>query len=241
MNNVHPRVLSILSSQLPEGSVIESVIAEERQSVINTLINGEAKPVTVPKTYVDLYLGWQHVEVMAEEGDLLETVMEAVSRKYRLYLVPGVDYEVKDGKVVFEGANTVSFSVPLLPTAVTLYGDMNIQVKDKVKYARPKVAIACSLSEQKTQLALVSKVFPTYDVIVIGGGLGSSLGASLMEHLQTIGVECIPDLTDLLTTEVVELINDGVSDVAIVKTASDQLWFVRYRLLKASKKKAAQA
>ena len=240
MNNVHPRVLSILTAQLPAGAEIQSVVAETDQAVLTVLIDGEVKQLGVPKTHADLYLGWQQLEVMAEEGDSWETVMEAISKKYRLYLMPGVDYEVDDGVLSFEGAKSLVKTVTLLPTAVTLLGSLNIQVKDKTQYDRPKVALVCDLSEQKTQLALISKVFPTYDVIVVGaGGLGSSLGNVLVEHLQNMGIEYIPDLADVLVTEVVELINDGVSDVAIVKTASDQLWFVRYRLLKASKEKPA--
>jgi hypothetical protein len=241
MNNVHPRVLSLLTSRLPSGSVIESATVESlTQSAFSVRIGDEVKRVVMPKLDVTTYLGGQRPEVFANEGDKWADVMAAISAKYRLYLTPGVDYGVDDHTVEFGDSGTIVASIVISPDSVHLTGGFPLTVKDKTKFDRPKIAVCCALGEQKAQLALVSKAFPTYDVIVIGaGGLPKGFVQSLAADLVHVSIEHSPSVASMLEAEVVELINDGVSDVAIFRTEDNHLWFVRYRLLDASDKEKA--
>lgn len=241
MSNINPRVLELVLASLPVGAVIQSGAAESPEKAVFAVQIGEdTKRVTMPKVDVTRYLSGQRAEVMASEGDSWEDVMAAVSAKYRLYLTPGVDYEVDPGTVQFGVEGTLSSGVYILESSIHVKGSLAITVKDKAKFDRPKIAVCCSLGEQKAQLALVSKVFPAYDVIVVGGGgLGKGFVQSLAAELIHHTIECAPSVADMLEAEVVDLMNDGVSDLAVFRTPDDRLWFVRYRLLDASGKDKA--
>lgn len=239
MSNVNPRVLELVLASLPVGAVIQSGAAESPEKAVFVVqIGEETKRVTMPKVDVARYLSGQRAEVMASEGDSWEDVMAAVSAKYRLYLAPGVDYEVDPGTVQFGVGGTLSTGVYILDTSIHVKGALTITVKDKAKFDRPKIAVCCPLGEQKAQLALVSKAFPTAKVILIGaGGLGKDFVQSLAAELIHHTIEGAPSVSDMLVAEVVDLINDGVSDVAVFRTEGGRLWFVRYRLLASSEKK----
>ena len=236
MNNVHPRILGSILARLPEGSVIKSAKSVSTDnSVFEVEQGGATRELTVPKVDVYTYLAGQDIEIVAKAGDRWETIMERVSSKYRLFLVPGVDYTTDTAKVELSDEGSVKKMYEVLPDSVSLKGNIVVKVMCETQRARPTIAVCCALDEQKTQLALVSKVFPARNVILIGpGGLSAGFCDGLVEHLMDLGVELIPTAEDLAGAEVVDLINDGVSDIAIVKTASEQMWFVRYRLLSAS-------
>lgn len=236
MNNVHPRILGSILSRLPEGSIIKSAASVSADNaVFQVEQSGVTRELTVPKVDVYTYLAGQEIEVVAKCGDRWETIMERVSAKYRLFLVPGVDYEPDTAKVDLDDAESVKKMYEILPDSVSLKGSIVVRVLNETQRKRPTIAVCCALDEQKTQLALVSKVFPAHDVILIGaGGLPAGFCDGLVDHLMDLGIELIPTAEDLGMAEVVDLINDGVSDLAIVKTASEQMWFVRYRLLSAS-------
>lgn len=241
MNNVHPRILGSILSRLQEGSVIKSAKSVSADnSVFEVEQGGAVRELTVPKVDVSTYLAGQTIEIVAKSGDRWETIMERVSTKYRLFLVPGVDYAPDTAKVEFSEADSAIKVYDVLPDSVSLKGSITVKVVCGTQRARPTIAVCCALDEQKTQLALVSKVFPAHEVILIGpGGLPAGFAASLIEDLKEMGIELIPTTEDLAGAEVVDLIHDGVSDLAIVKTASEQMWFVRYRLMSASGEDAA--
>jgi hypothetical protein len=236
MNNVHPRILGSILARLQEGSVIKSAKSVSADnSVFEVEQGGATRELTVPKVDVSTYLAGQTIEIMAKAGDRWETIMERVSAKYRLFLVPGVDYTTDTAKVEFSEADSAVKTYEVLPDSISLKGSITVKAICGTQRARPAIAVCCALDEQKTQLALVSKVFPAHEVILIGpGGLPAGFCDGLIEHLTDLGIELIPSAQDLAGAEVIDLINDGVSDLAIVKTASEQMWFVRYRLLSAS-------
>lgn len=241
MNNVHPRILGSILSRLQEGSVIKSAKSVSADhAVFEVEQDGVTRELTVPKVDVYTYLAGQAIEIVAKAGDRWETIMERVSTKYRLFLVPGVDYATDTAAVEFGDEGSVMKMYEVLPDSISLKGSIMVKVMCGSQRTRPTIAVCCSLGEQKTQLALVSKVFESHDIILIGpGGLPAGFCDGLVDHLMELGVELIPTAEDLAGAEVVDLINDGVSDLAIVKTASEQMWFVRYRLLSASGEDAA--
>lgn len=241
MPNVHPRVLEMALKLMPMGVEIQSAEAKSPEyAVFSVLMGDEVKQVSMPKVEVSEYLGGQQAEVMVNEGDTLEDVIAAVSAKYRLYLVAGLDYDTDQVPLRFGTSGVLNTGVLIRPDSVHVKGGFSIIVKDKAKFDRPKIAVCCALDEQKAQLALVSKVFPAYDVIVIGGGgLPKDFVQSLAAELIHVTIEHAPSVADMLEAEVVELIHDGISDIAVFRTAGERLWFVRYRLLSASDKEKA--
>lgn len=237
-NNVHPLFLESLLTRLPAGAKVVEASANTLEKAVFTIetVEGLLQRVSVDKVDVVTYLGGQTAEAQVEEGDSWESVMLQVSEKYRLFLVPGVDYEIDSGKVEFsEGGQTMK-GVAISPGSVSLSGVLSVNVRCKTRFNRPTIAVCCALDDEKTQTALVSKIFPTYDVIVIGGSgsLPAAFSGLIHDHLTDLGVHYIPSLADLVGAEVVDLLNDGVSDIVVLKTVDEHLWFVRYRLLSAS-------
>lgn len=238
MNNVHPRFLESLLLRLPPGStVVRADVVSPSKSAFTVMVNGEQKIATMTKASITSYLAGQSVEVLADEGDSWESVIQRVSEKYRLFLISGVDYPTTSETVAFPSFGISEKTLEISPDCIASKGILGITVKQRSKFERPSVAVVPDLAHQETQMALLSKISETHDVIIVGaGGLGVGFANGLSQYLIETGVEFVLTAEDLIAAEVLELLNDGISDMAAFKIPSDvdHLWFVRYRLLDAS-------
>lgn len=237
MNNVHPHVLSSVQSLLPKGAVIVSAAADGYDNSIFMVNTGsDVRPVKMPKVDLATYLLGKTVEVQAEEGDTWKSVMKAVAEKYSLHMLPGVDYIEREGVISFDEGDvfTTGFDVP--ESSVSMTGTLLLTVRSKASAAKAAAILRAELGVVKAQLAVAATVYDCGVIIVGGGGhLPKGLIDTITFNLKECGLEFAPTFDDLLESEVIEVVNDGVSDIAVVKTSKDMLWYIRYRLLAESK------
>lgn len=237
MNNVHPHVLSSVQALLPKGAVIVSAAADGYDNSIFMVNTGsDVRPVKMPKVDVATYLLGKTIEVQAEEGDSWASVMEGVAEKYSLHMLAGVDYIVRDGSVSFEEGDvfTTGFDVP--ESSVSMTGSLLLTVRNKASMAKADTVLKADLGVVKAQMAVASVIYDCGVIIVGGGGhLPKGLIDTITFNIKEHALEYTPTYDDLVEAEVIEVVNDGVSDIAIVKTSKDMLWYIRYRLLAESK------
>lgn len=237
MNNVHPHVLSSVQALLPKGAVIVSATADSyNTSVFTVNLGTENRPMKMPKVDLSTYLQGKTVDVQAEEGDSWNSVMEKVCEKYSLHMLAGVDYIVREGSVSFEEGDvfTTGFDVP--ESSISMTGTLLLTVRNAATATKLGTPLKADLAVTKAQMAVAATIYDCGVIIVGGSGhLPKGLIDTITFNMKEYGLEYTPTFDDLVEAEVIEVVNDGVSDIAIVKTSKDMLWYIRYRLLAESK------
>jgi len=242
MKNVHPRVLEAVLARLPKGSEIVGATAE---SAAKTLFmvkipNGTLKRALMDKADVSTYLGSQVVDIAVEEGISMLEVMDLLSRKYRLFLVPHIDYNVGTSVVVFGDQPTLERSVPILETSVSLVGTLNFTLRHKAKCAKSSGSVAVLLESQKTQIALAAKVFQVSEGSYLEEDqLTQDFSQTVVDYLKQCQLKVIPTVEELTTGKVLGVLNDGISDFLAFRSAQDQTWYVRFALADAEEEEPA--
>lgn len=236
MNNVHPSFLAMVRKRLPAGTEVVNIVSDsERKSTITVVRDEVTKQLPMPKVYVNTYLRGRGVELTVEEGITLEAAMREVSEKYRLFLLPDVDYKVNDAVINFGEEFSVQYQVKILDTSVSLWGDFTITLRNKALCCRSTDSIDPDLTAQRIRLLLAGEVFDTYDIIVVGGGGDhGKLLTSAADFIRSIpGIE--PGIIeDLLVAEIVGIVNDGISNIAVTQLPDDSLLFIRFKFIQAS-------
>lgn len=235
MNNVHPSFLAMARKRLPVGTEVVSIVSDsERKSTITVVRDEVTKQLPMPKVYVNTYLHGRGVELTVEEGITLEAAMREVSEKYRLFLLPDVDYAVNDAIIHFGDESLVQYQIKILDTSVSLWGDFTITLRNKALCCRSTDSIDPDLTAARIRLLLAGEVFESYDIIVVGGGDHSKLLTSASDFIRSIpGIEPAI-IEDLLAAEIVGVVNDGISDIAVTRLPDDSLLFIRFKFIQAS-------
>lgn len=235
MNNVHPSFLAMVRKNLPEGAELVSIESvSERKSTITVSRGDVTKQLPMPKVYVNTYLRGKSAEVTVEEGTTLEAALRLLSDKYRLFLIPGTDYVANGDVILFEGGDTLQRRIKILPTSVSLWGDLTITFNNKARCCQSDTPITSDLLDTRIRLLLAGEVFNTFDVIVVGGGYSGKLLNDIGDYIRAIpGIE--PGIIDdLLEAEVVAVVNDGISDISVAQLPDDSLLFIRFKFIQAS-------
>jgi hypothetical protein len=189
------------------------------------------KRVLMPKADVATYLGSQVVDLEVAEGTSMEEVMQKLAEKYRLFLVPGVDYSVGNSRVVFGDQVTLSRTVPILKDSVSMRGVLTFTLRQKGKCDKPDGILRPSLERERTQLALISTVFSVEEgQYLTGNQLTREFSETVLEYLTALKLEVMPTLEDLAMGEVIDVLQDGVSKVLALKDFSGNFWCIRFAL-----------
>lgn len=242
MKNVHPRVLEAVLARLPKGAEIVGAMAESATQTLFMVktANGALKRTVMNKADVSTYLGNQVVDIAVEEGTSMDEAMELLSRKYRLFLVPQVDYNVGSSRIVFGDQLTLERSVPILETSVSLAGTLNFTLRHKAKCTKSSGSVAVLLESQKTQVALASNVFQVSEGQYLKEDqLTQAFSQTVVDYLKACQLEVIPTVEELTAGKVLGVLNDGISDFLAFRSAQDQTWYVRFALADAKEEEPA--
>lgn len=218
MLNVHPALLERLSGQLPAGAKFISALSDNSETSSFVIeIDGKQSRIDMPKVpFNDKGLSLQ---ISARQGEVLEDVIDRVSEKYGLCLVKQVDYWNKN-PVNFESTDSITVKVPLLLDAIFYNGSFVIRItNDDKDFVRDIDPSKVSYIHQQTSLALCSKIFVRDAPSFTGNNLNVNFVKDIQKYLKSVGINLTKKQTDLwLVGEVVQVINDGVSDIVLVHT-----------------------
>lgn len=234
MENVSAKLLTVLQATLGVDEIV-SIAAKDALTTSVTVRNGDVtKVVSMDKLYISKYLGGQEPEVTVEDGTSLDTVMEMLSEKYSLHLLKNVDYVSNDAVVVFGDKRTVYYTVGIDNRSVAFYGALTFAICNKEHCCKSKEATRPDLMEERIRLLLAGEVLETYDVIVVGGeGIGRLMAQQVVKLIDNFVLISDIDVGSLLVAEVVALVNDGISDIAVLRLPNKKMMFLRYKLLQA--------
>ena len=234
LKNVHPAVLKAVQAKLPANSeILAAMSVDDSSSVFMVQHNGEVKRVPMPKARVEQIFYRRPCEIEAEDGELWETIMMNFSDKYKLNLVPGVDFVVRgteSDKVSFEGEVSVRLAVTMEPDSITLYGGLTIKVLNKAIACRPKSKLVPDLKAEKMMLALTSTVLESNVGIVTGTQLTSAFSKKVAEYLASLKLPLTLSVDQLGTAKVIEDTDDGISRIVVIKTLQNRVVPIRYRV-----------
>lgn len=243
MNNIHPRVLERLQQQLPEGALIQSItptvgyaVVAYRRTAEGALIEGR-----VAKASIALHTQGNPLELEVEDGTTLNDALQALSERYNLFWVKGIDYPETD-KVIkftdlsgFEGtdarSNFVNYNLTIPGISVFWTGAALVRFfkkREKDEYGNNAPLTFC-LSDQYVQSALTGKIFtgngevltPTKDKIT------SAFAKKVVEHLKSGGITYTA--SDLTGGEIVDVVTDNFSGIVVLKPKKGPVLFLRYR------------
>lgn len=233
MNTASDKVIELIKNRLSEDTEFISVIsAGLKVSSVTVFKNGNTLKVPMDKVSTLDHINDRIIEVTVNEGDTVDSAIAKLSEDYAMYFLSGVDYPSDTSPIVFNGADTITYRVTLNEACVSMYGSIEIVFRNQATCLRCQGVQKPELNKIKLRLALACKLFTTYDVIVVGGsGIGRGLALNIASHVnQVIGIEVIePGL--LQAAEVVDLFNDGVSDIAIIQFPNNDQHFIRYRFI----------
>lgn len=235
LTNVHPAVLKSIVAKLPKDSVVLAAMSEsETQSVFMVQHGDEVKRVPMAKANVNQIFYRRACEIEAEDGETWDSIMKNFSDKYKLNLVPGVDFVVRNtesDKVDFNRTEpSVMLGVHIEPDSITLYGGLWITVKNKAAGHRPKARLAGDLKAEKLMLALTSSVIESDVNIITGVQLTSAFSKKVAEHLKGYNLPLTLSFDQLGTARVIEDTEDGISRIAVIKTLQNRVVPIRYRV-----------
>jgi hypothetical protein len=225
LENVHPDVVTRVQGQLPEGYKLVSAHAEsETQAIFVVEKDGLLKQASMPKASLLLVLKNRTVETLALEGEPLNSVILELADKYKLSLLPGVDFNVEDDVVAFNGQDSYEVMVPILKDSVSLTGALLFTIRDRNKQCVAPERATFELEQSRVRLALSGQVFKETE--------GDSMSAELSERVATfvngLGFKLKLKPEELEQAEVLSRIHDGISSLFILKLSSGLMVPVRY-------------
>lgn len=234
MENVSAGFLATLKASLGVTEIVSIAAQNFATTLVTVVKDGVTKTVTMDKVHISKYLGGQEPEVTVEDGTSLKTIMEMLSEKYKLDLLPDVDYVSTDSVVVFGKKRTVYYTVGIEQRSVAFYGSFTFAICNKAHCCKSKEVTRPDLREERVRLLLAGEVFESYDVIVVGGaGIGKLMAQQVVKLIKEFVPPAGIEVEDLLATEVIAVVNDGISDIAALRLPNKQMLFLRYKLSQA--------
>lgn len=227
LENVHPEVLDRIKKQLPEGfTVLKAEAESESVAAFTVEKDGITQKAKMSKGNLLRVMVHKTPEVSASEGDPLSLVVQELSDAYKLHLLDKVDYDVEDAVVTFAGKDQYQVSVPMLNTSISLSGVLIFTVKNKEAAVRSQECIAVDLEEQRLRLALAGKVFEFADAV--NNGVSQEYAEALSDFVDTLGFKVLLSVEDFQEATVVCVLNDGISNLAILQFSSGLVTPVRW-------------
>lgn len=221
----------LVRKTLPDHVELVSVESkDERSSEITVKAKGIVTKLPMIKIQTSAYFHGRPVELTVTEGIPLSQALEKLSSKYRLPL----EALEHDQVIVFGDSDSFEYRVKVTNRNIAVTGDFTVTFRNAATCCRCSTVVQPTLLETKIKLALASKVFKTYDVIVVGGGFKSDLLKDIGNYIHSIPNIHPLVLEELLVAEVVEIVDDGISTIAVVELPSTGLLFIRFKFIHAS-------
>jgi hypothetical protein len=219
IDNVHPNMLGILFSALPPGSELRkvtSIDATKSEAEVLTLDN-ETVLASIGKVSPAERLNNNIFRIEAGEGELLDAVVQRFSQQFRLPLLSGVDYNVGDTTVEFDGEPLYTEVVPIAPTSVFLTGTLTFIVVDRDARATKELHDP-NTALMRDAAILFGKPIEVAGDIVVDGYLTDVAVDAICRHVEECGGLEVLVHEDLSANPVRELSDDGVTQYTVVGT-----------------------
>lgn len=230
LENVHPVVLQRVQKQLPEGAVIISAMADSREKAVFMVeYKGGIRRAPMDKADIAGYFVNRKATLEVSEETPLTDVYNLLSETFKLYLVPGVDFELSDEKITFGGGSSLELNLAILFDSISLFGTLQFQVTNKDKRKFPNCCLPNKLIDQTIQLALTSKILETTGKVFTGNGLTNNFSKTVIDHLDSLGIEHKQTVESIGTSIVLDDLTDSFSRVVFINTVKGKLLVIRYK------------
>lgn len=232
MNTASDKIISLIKKRLAADTEFVSVKSiGGRESLITAIKDGVTLTVPMDKVNFTDYMGDRIIEVGVVNGTTVTDAIKKLSRVYGLYFLEGVDYKEDPTVISFSGVDRIQYKIEIAEECVFTYGTINVTFYNEETCLKCKGLQTFDIGQVKLRLALSSKLFTTYDVLIVGGGIGRVLSADISDYLKTIP-DIVPlEVGMLASVEVTEIFNDGISDIATVQLPNNDLHFIRYKFI----------
>lgn len=217
---------------LPQGHEFSNIYSKTPEfSIVKTRYRGRVYELTMGK--LDLSSLFQRLTVIPVGLDeTYNDVYNRISERYGLGLVHGVDYY--NGELVHPLDSLRFVSLPLLPDGYGYHGTIDCFLAHSSSTLATDLPIRdLSGVDQEyitrdlwTRTALVSQVYSSSEPMFIEDRLSSSFAKLLHDKLN--GRSSL-ELEALVKAKVVDLLNDELSDIMVIRVPNGSEYLVRFQ------------
>jgi len=230
--NIHPRLKELFEAQANNHTLLEAFSPSPQVTVVVFQMDGYTKRSRVMKADIGLRFAKVQPSVRAKEGESINEVIQRFSDKYGLYLLPGIDYDLVRQPVRFSESldkNKVVVSLVISDVALGWYGKVSIDVLNEER-VRTVAGVATSVIENmRLAVALSSKVFTGEENVLTPGrdALTLNFVRRVYDYLKECGIKSLKPQS-LGQAQLIDLISDGISKIAVIKPVDGPGLFIRY-------------
>lgn len=220
---VHPAVLKNLQAVLPSGATLTALVSTgiDTGEIRYKEADGKEVVSVITKASPMIGLGNRVLRYPAKQGDLLKDVVEKFCTQYRLMMMSGVDYDLGDRAVDFDGEPFYTEVIQVLPGSPFLLGNLTLILVDTEVETKLEVQDPNNKANRDIYI-LLSKPFEVLSPLDIDMRRGTLLSEEALDAICDHAKVCggFVELTrEILTRgEATQLQDDGVSKYTVVTT-----------------------
>lgn len=228
-----------LISKLPEGCIFKRIYSvDQTESKIETIYQNKTKIFRLMKKDISDLIN-ENVVISISKGSSYNDLYKLVSDTFSLGLEEKVDY-YNPNKVILNNGIERFVQLPISPDSYGYFGSISIYVIDTNSTFPIKLGIkdlrrqnlGYTLSLLKIRSLLATKIFSLDTVMFIDGEMSSELKASIAEVI----MEEIDEFfyyynfeEDFANGNIIDLFNDGFSDIMVYLTETGELLYIRFK------------
>lgn len=219
-DKIHPKIVENIQQALPAGSVLVSMAslnAEASELLYKDIASGRTMTTAISKASPMIGIGSRVMRFPAANGEPLKDVIEKFAKQYKLLMVEGVDYEVGDRKVDFDGEPFYTEVIQILPGSFLLNGTLTFILVDTGAEACSDVQEVVD-PKMRDAMIMFSKLFDVDGRILTGNNLSEVALDTVWEHTKTCGGLKAMTREILAKGVASPLSSDGVSDYTCLST-----------------------
>lgn len=229
MSKIHERVLDRLQSQLGEPFKVVDVKHYDKDSSL-LVIEGPVgqQEGLMPKASIQDRINGL-VVIPVDPGTTYEQLFKKFSDLNDLFWVAGVDYPTNTSVVEFgEGSASSQFTYSVPDTSYLWKGFVEIEATQIQPGADAPLVI--NIDPVRIGLALSSMIFQLEDDMFTEGNkaISAKFAKVIIAHLKSKGLGGITP-ADIGNGEIVDLVVDGFSGIAVVRPKRGPVLFIRFR------------
>lgn len=221
MSNIkaHPTIVKNIEAVLPLGAVLTEIVSTgvDTGEIRYKDSTGKEAKTAVSKASPMIGLGSRVLRYPAKQGERIQGIVENFCTQYKLLMLPGVDYEVGDRTVDFDGEPQCTEVIQILPDSPFLNGTLTLILVDTAV----KCEVACLDPNEpagRDVYILLSKPFEVAEDILVEDKLSDSVVELICDHAKSCGGFVALTREVLAAGTATPLSSDGVSQYTCVST-----------------------
>lgn len=229
MSKVHDRVLDRLHGQLGDGFKVVDVKHYDKDSSLLVVEGPDGRQEgIIPKALLNDRINGVIV-IPVEQGTTYDKLFEKFSEMNDLFWIPEVDYPLNVETVDFpEGGGSVRFTYSIPDTSFFWKGFVEIEAV--LIQPGADIPLSVDIDPVRIGLALSSTIFQTEDEMFTEGNkaVTAKFSKVIVGYLKSKGLGGIT-AADIGNGEIVDLVVDGFSGIAVVRPKRGPVLFIRFR------------